>query len=314
MMKERAALYMRTLADCGSITQAAAQLYVTPSALSKYIAGLEKETGNVLFSRVGNHFVLTHEGRTALDWLTRIEALSEQMDIAMGDLTSQRSGLTRFGVQTTLSDFMLREVLPGFMAEYPGVRVAMSEEHSVAILEKMRRFELDFAISTHRPEVPQYVCEPLARMEQVLLVPSDHPLVARAVRRPDRANPWVDLEWCAGERLVLMHPGQSPRRDMNRNLQPILAHMNVVLEVRTMRSMLNAVENGLGIAPAADGIARLYSRKWTNLTQLSYGEDLPLTIFYLYYNRDVHLSLATRTLIDRTRRALADINGFPSKQ
>ena len=40
-----------SVADCGSFTQAAAELYVTPSALMQRIRNLEREIGFDLFGR-----------------------------------------------------------------------------------------------------------------------------------------------------------------------------------------------------------------------------------------------------------------------
>ena len=300
-MRENACLYMRTLAATGSITRAAAQLYVTPSALSKYIATLEKEAGSPLFSRAGNHFVLTHAGKRYLDWAEKIESLEEQMKSEMLDISEQRRGKIRFGVQTSLGDFMLHSILPDYVRDYPGIDLAMTEDNSVSLFNRLRHYEIDAAISTHKPEDSRYHCESLIAMEQVFFVPSSSPLVEKAVKREDCLFPWVSLEDCKEERLILMHRGQAPRANMEEFFGPVLGEMRVALEVRQLRSMFEAVNNGLGILVGGDGMERLFLANWQNLVKLCCRDDMPPTVFYLIYQEDVHRSLAMEAFFQLIR-------------
>ena len=54
--------YVCTLARCQTISKAAEELYISPSALSVYISNLEKYLGISLFLRTGRSFVLTPIG------------------------------------------------------------------------------------------------------------------------------------------------------------------------------------------------------------------------------------------------------------
>lgn len=54
--------YVCTLARCQTISKAAEELYISPSALSVYISNLEKYLGISLFLQTGRSFVLTPIG------------------------------------------------------------------------------------------------------------------------------------------------------------------------------------------------------------------------------------------------------------
>lgn len=54
--------YVCALARCQTISKAAEELYISPSALSVYISNLEKYLGVPLFIRTGRSFVLTPIG------------------------------------------------------------------------------------------------------------------------------------------------------------------------------------------------------------------------------------------------------------
>jgi DNA-binding transcriptional LysR family regulator len=66
-----------------NFSKAAAELGVTPGAVSRQIRNLEEHLGTVLFARVGTEVRLTEEGRNYLgsvqDALTRLEAGTRQM-------------------------------------------------------------------------------------------------------------------------------------------------------------------------------------------------------------------------------------------
>ena len=54
--------YILEVAKCQGITKAANNLYITPSALSKFVQAKEKELQVKLFNKNGKKFVLTYAG------------------------------------------------------------------------------------------------------------------------------------------------------------------------------------------------------------------------------------------------------------
>lgn len=54
--------YVCALAENGTITAAAKELFISQPALSIYINNLEKSLGVRLFERVGKQFILTYAG------------------------------------------------------------------------------------------------------------------------------------------------------------------------------------------------------------------------------------------------------------
>ncbi|XBX17400.1 LysR family transcriptional regulator [Enterocloster clostridioformis] len=57
--------YIVAIADQGSVTRAAEQLFITQPALTKFLQGIEKELGHALFVRKGKQFILTEAGHRA---------------------------------------------------------------------------------------------------------------------------------------------------------------------------------------------------------------------------------------------------------
>ena len=302
-MNERSILYMETLAELGSVSRSAEQLYITPAALSKYIITLEREYGTALFSRIGNHFVLTHAGERYLDWCRKIHLLSDQMKSEMGDLAREEDGKIRIGIQTSISDFIITRVMPDFARQYPHICVSLTEDTGHRVLELVKQYKLEAAVTTRPPESEDFYREPLMEFENIILVPQEHPLARRAIPREGYPYPWIDLEWCRGEKFIAMHPEQGPRKAMERVLKPIWEDIRIVMEVRSLQTMINAVENRLGIIYTAAGVDKLYARKWEDLVSLSFDTDQPAMKFWLYYHKDIYRSNAINCFIDVTRSA-----------
>lgn len=62
----------KVVAELGTISLAAKELYISPPALSVAIAKLEKEVGVELFDRTGNRIILNEQGKIFLCYVNRI--------------------------------------------------------------------------------------------------------------------------------------------------------------------------------------------------------------------------------------------------
>lgn len=85
ILDSRKLLAFVTLAQCGSFTQTARELFLTQSAVSHAIKSLEVELGCRLFDRLGRKARLTPAGQRLLAYADRI--LTE-MQNARADLTT----------------------------------------------------------------------------------------------------------------------------------------------------------------------------------------------------------------------------------
>ena len=74
------------VAEREHVTRAAAALHRTQSAVSAAIAGLEQQSGVILFHRVGRRIVLTEEGRQFLAEARAVLAQADAAERALADL------------------------------------------------------------------------------------------------------------------------------------------------------------------------------------------------------------------------------------
>lgn len=81
------------VADAGSFTEAASQLYVSQAAVSRTIAHLEKKVGDLLLRRVPRGCELTRTGQQVLPYARRVLAEAARFD----EFLSDRHGTLRLG-------------------------------------------------------------------------------------------------------------------------------------------------------------------------------------------------------------------------
>ncbi|BDU20875.1 LysR family transcriptional regulator [Dyella sp. GSA-30] len=113
----------RLIARYGSFTRAAAELEVTPSALSQTLKQLEASVGVRLLHRTTRQVGLTEAGT---DFLARITPALNEIDAAMEALRQhgeRPAGTLRVTMPQNLLDWLIGPVLVEFLRAYPDVKL-----------------------------------------------------------------------------------------------------------------------------------------------------------------------------------------------
>lgn len=130
--------------DTGSLTNAAAEVHRSQSAVSMQLKKLEDAVGTQLIVRGPRNLQLTREGQTLLGYARRMLALqSEAVSALRGD---ELSGRVRLGVPDDYARQYLTPVLRRFAPEHSGVEIELDCEQSTALIPRVARGELDLAL------------------------------------------------------------------------------------------------------------------------------------------------------------------------
>jgi DNA-binding transcriptional LysR family regulator len=110
-------------ADLGGFAAAAKHLNITPSAVSRGIAELERALRISIFMRSTRHIQLTEEGRElyhrAVDVLERLAA----MEVTANAVDKQVRGTIHVGIMPPLSRHVVMPQLAGFLDAHPNLRI-----------------------------------------------------------------------------------------------------------------------------------------------------------------------------------------------
>lgn len=135
-----------TIAESGSMTRAAARLFMTQSAISMQIKRLETNLGCSVLERSPQGMTPTAEGHQLLDYAERMLAINDE---AMGRLTSPDfEGQIRFGAPGDIIYPHIPDVLREFSRDYPRVRVHLTSSRSVELKKELRQGLQDVVLTT----------------------------------------------------------------------------------------------------------------------------------------------------------------------
>ncbi len=113
-----------------SFTKASQELFISQPAISKHIQELEKEYDVRLFDRMGNRIQLTREGLLLLGHAERILRGYQKMDYEMKALQQWMVGVLRIGASTTISQYVMPEIIAAFRKQFPYVKITMLSGNS----------------------------------------------------------------------------------------------------------------------------------------------------------------------------------------
>ncbi|MGW1251605.1 LysR family transcriptional regulator [Streptomyces sp. NPDC002535] len=229
------------VAEDRHFTRAAERLMVSQSGLSASIRSLERDLRAPLFVRSTRRVTLTEAGRALLVEAERILAQVRAAHEAVAAVQGVVRGTLRLGAEQCVAGVHVAGLLAAFRRRHPEVEIRLRQEGGLALAEDVAagRLDLAFAYRT-RADSEQLRSVPLAAEPMTLLCHPEHPLAA--------AGPALTLRDLAQEDFVDFHPGWGPRRATDATFAGADVPRTVTLEVNDVHSLLDLVEEDLGVA------------------------------------------------------------------
>jgi len=172
--------YLVAVGDAGSIAEAAGRINVSSPSISTAISQLEAEFGVQLFVRKhAKGLSLTPGGQRIYNKARHVLDSAASLHDLAGEISDKARGPINVGCFVTLAPLISAALRRSFTAEYPDATVTLCEAHHSDLLSKLRRAEIDVAI-TYDLEIPKDVgFEPLADLPPYIMVSANHPLAGK---------------------------------------------------------------------------------------------------------------------------------------
>jgi DNA-binding transcriptional LysR family regulator len=138
--------YFVAVAEIGSISGAARELFVSQSSITESIKGLESDIGITLCQRHGRGMALTHNGHRFLRHAQRILA---EVSYARSTFTAGRqqvTGTLNVGVTSLVAGYALPELLARYRRAFPATAVSVYEDRPEYLEHFLLGGELDVAL------------------------------------------------------------------------------------------------------------------------------------------------------------------------
>lgn len=137
-----------------SALEAAAQLEMDHSTITRRLHRLEKEIGSKLFDRNPQGHQLTPAGHRLLESVERIEDTLAAAESEIGGDNQVLTGQVRLGATEGFGSFFLAPQLADFCARHPAISVDLL---AVPRFVNLSKREADLAVSIERPQSGAYV-------------------------------------------------------------------------------------------------------------------------------------------------------------
>lgn len=152
-----------------STTKAAEVLHLSQPAISKSIKELEREMGLTLFDREKGRLSLTPAGKYLLEQSEDLIERERTIKFDLQHMQKQFSGTLHIGASTTLSQYILPELLAQFREKYPHVKINLISGNTDQIEQELLNRNIQLAFIEGTPSQTDIHYIPFLQDEIVLV-------------------------------------------------------------------------------------------------------------------------------------------------
>lgn len=229
------------LAEEKSYTKTAEKCNITQPAVTQHIKSLEKFYNIKIFKRRGNQLIVTNEGKILLKNAKRLVAMNKNLEKEINQSLTNSKKLD-IGITLTAGGYFIPEILNVFKEKFPSMRFNFHTDIAENIYDRLKHYELDFAIIDGTPSNKNFESFLLAKDELIIIAPKDHPLT----KEKD-----VTLDMLKKEKFILRHEKAHTRMAFEGylfNHLDSIDNFNVILEIDNTALIKQLIIEGHGLS------------------------------------------------------------------
>ena len=227
-----------TVAESGSFSVAAQQLFLTQSAVSKRIAQLEDQLDSRLFDRIGRKITLTEPGATLLPKARKILLELKDAKRSLSNLSGEVGGTLAVAASHHISLHRLPPILRRFTRDYPEVELDLRFKESEIAYDGVLRGDLEIALITLSPHPDKNIeSETIWNDRLCYVVANDHPLASKRK---------ISLEELTGYSAILSGRSTFTRQIVEDQFARLGLELKVSMSTNYLDTIRMMVEVGLG--------------------------------------------------------------------
>jgi len=226
------------VATLGSISRAAKQLSLTPSAVSMALADMESQLDVQLFDHRRGSLCLNEEGRrfqpkvrSALLAARDVERLSRSPAHARGTL--------KIGASTTIGNHLLPAVCARFVSRNPGVQLCLRVMPTLGVTKQVENFTLDIGFVETSSLLTNLATTPWLSDQLVVVCGSKHYLAKQAQVTPEEL---------AQQTWYLQEQRSITRAMLGSALLKRVDSIRIGIETDSIETIKRALREGCGVA------------------------------------------------------------------
>lgn len=245
------------VAKMGNISAAAQNLYISQSAVSQSIKQLEEQLQVRLFSRSTRGVMLTSEGRTLLEYVTRALGLIQNGEEKLAQSRQLLTGELIIGASDTVTKTYLLSRLEAFHKDYPDIRIRILNGTTSMVLDYLHAGQVDIAFASEAPDETVYSVRHCVDTHTIFVAAPDYLEFDKV----------YTMEEIAALPLILLERKASSRVYVERYFQEHGVQIHPEIELGSHNLLISLARIGLGVACVTEEFS---------LSGLSRGVIVPL--------------------------------------
>jgi DNA-binding transcriptional LysR family regulator len=215
-----------TAAKTKSITRAAAELSVTPGAVTLQTKQLEEHTGIRLLVRTGNSMQLTDAGCEVYKRAQHIFEQLENLEKFIEDISERKSGVLIIGCSETAAISVVPPLIKEFKKNYPGIKTVLDRGTTREMIQSLldRKTELvvvRYRLNDKRLDDKSLKMQYMGKKEIILVAARESVLVPKDMILPEELN---DIP------IILPIKGSATREIVSEHLKKFCISPKIVME------------------------------------------------------------------------------------
>lgn len=233
------------VAEGGSFSKAAKELYLTQPTVSAHISALEKELSVRLFIRNTKEVALSEEGQELYKYARQMIDLECQIEEHFNKKGSTGKHCITIAASTIPAQYLLPEVLIRFQEKYPEEQFKVVETDSARVVTQIIDCVADVGFTGTVLEKKHCKYIPFYKDRLKIIMPNTEKY------REIIAECGENLSWLAKEQIIMREEGSGTRKEAEKQLRKAgvaPGDLHVVASIDNQETIKRSVRQGMGVS------------------------------------------------------------------
>jgi len=267
---------------------AAKRLFITQSAVSQAIKGLEKQLGVTLFFRKSRNVQLTSEGELLFSYASQAFNFLKAAEVKLQEIEGLRAGEIKIGVSDSICKYFIMPYIKQFGQMYPHIAIKVINRTTPQLLEVLKSGLVDIVISTLPVNQEIFSSVPFIKVNDIFVASN---------RFVELKNKKIELKDLTQYPLVLLQSDSSTRKSIDAFFSSHGLACSPEIELESLDLLVEFAKIGTGIAYVLKESALDLITKG-DLFEIQLKESLPIREVGIVKMKNVVLSKAVNTFVD----------------
>lgn len=265
------------VAEGGSFSKAAKELFLTQPTISSHISSLERELNARLFVRNTKEVSLSEDGIKLYKYAKQMLDLQREIEVTFGMDEEGESHAVTIAASTIPAQYLLPEVLTRFSERYPQEQIRIQETDSSKVVMQIvdHRVDIGFTGTVLEKKHCKYI--PFYKDELVIITPNTPRYQELAQGNKE------DISWIKKEHVIMREEGSGTRKEAELQLKGAgvkFAGLDIIASIENQETIKKSVRQGMGISVLS---------KLATADEVANGEILAFPIPNSDEGRDINL-------------------------